>query len=142
MDPEQDIPDPDNIADPICHIFMNGLWKFPLAIKLAVSNEIDFPPTESMLRSGCLRIDTTRRAKKLSEELDNAEDAYSGAKNDTKTIIGIGICEGLSDMLVVTRNETIEEFRDLPVLRFRLSDSNCWMFKLSEFSRALADKLT
>jgi hypothetical protein len=135
---EYDKPDPEE-GDPVCSLFMNGLLDFPLAVKMANTNDLKIPPTETLLKSNSMMTGSVRRADNLEKHLDEADEIYSGAMGDTKSVIAVGLCDALSDMILFTRNQCIENFNTLPFIRFRLSEKNCWMFKLSEFAQQITE---
>jgi hypothetical protein len=139
IDHEQDKPDPEE-GDPVCSLFMNGLWNFPLAVKMATLADLKIPPTESLLKSNSMMVGSVRRADNLEKHLDEADEIYAGVAGDTKAVIAVGLCDDLSDMILFTRDQGIENFDTLPFLRFRLSDKNCWMFKLSEYAQQIIKK--
>lgn len=139
IDAEHDKPDPED-GDPVCSLFMNGLLDFPLAIKMANTNDLKIPPTETLLKSNSMMTGSVKRADNLEKHLDEADEMYSGAMGDTKSVIAVGLCDALSDMILFTRDQCIEDFDTLPFLKFRLSEKNCWMFKLSEYAQQIIKK--
>ena len=139
IDTEHDKPDPQE-GDPVCSLFMNGLWEFPLAVKMATLTDLKIPPTETLLKSNSMMTGSVKRADNLEKHLDEADEMYSGAMGDTKSVIAVGLCDALSDMILFTRDQCIEDFDTLPFLKFRLSEKNCWMFKLSEYAQQIIKK--